>query len=88
MTNDDLHRLKSFVGLPHLHHYDPHLNAGDCEILEQKLMSDGWSITIRCQAGRSITYMAMLNKTGVDGVMAEAGDRRSALCAAALSVAK
>lgn len=85
MNTNDLARLRRWCGLSDRYvGFDPVANVGDCAIVEDKLLSEGWSVQIS-KTSDSV-YSCLVFGHHRDGVRAEDSSRRSALCLAALGI--
>ncbi len=87
MTPEDLDRLRKWCGYPRAHHFRPDQSPGDEMILVEKLLGEGHGIYITYNT-ISKTYRCRLIDKHSEAhlVMAEAPDRKEALCLAALGV--
>jgi hypothetical protein len=84
MTPADLSRLRRWVGLPDSYlNFDPVGIEGDAQTLVEKMLGEGWQITVRLTG---LTYLAVLRKAEHMPAAVEAPTRREALALVAMTV--
>jgi hypothetical protein len=95
MTPNDLARLRRWCGLSDRYvGFNPVESVGDCAIVEDKLLSEGWSVRVNKNIGRFryAVYSCTISRAAKDGdegphdFLAEAPSRREAIVLCALGV--
>lgn len=94
MNANDLDRLRRWVGLPDGYTgFDPVATEGDCAMVEDKLLSEGWSVLASKTVGRfRYAVCSCTVRSGPDEneeheeFMATAPSRREAVVLCALGV--
>jgi hypothetical protein len=87
VNSTDRQRLRALVGLPASYKtFIPDINSNDCGMLEEWLLSAGWSISIRRHENNNYGCTLAKNNLSADPAAAWAPDRRSSISLAALAL--